>query len=68
MLSWLNFSFAFGLLDLEKQFSVNEQVLFVPRCWKSTENGDTFTVSLETKAVWMVMVLGEWGPHNGRGL
>ena len=29
--------FAFGLPDREKQFSINEQILFVLRCWKPTE-------------------------------
>ena len=29
--------FAFGLPDCEKQLSINEQILFVLRCWKPTE-------------------------------
>ena len=29
--------FAFGLPDRERQFSINEQILFVLRCWKPTE-------------------------------
>ena len=73
--TWLSFLFGFGSLDLEKSLSVNKQILFVSRLWTPIEKSDSFSASLETRAVppillivstllpwlWLVMVLREWG-------